>query len=354
MTTQTALACTLAPHGTANALRLTLANPNGEPVTCTRITLHRQAAFADGPLPADETTPTTAEGSDGAGWELNSDSPGRYDLRPRQPATLAPGGRLDIVLTGLRPVHGSARIEITPHTPHPAPQPAPFNVTGPTSTITNFWAEPPNVEKPGDPFTLHWTATAPKPDLTYEICYGNGTRVPVNDTMHGGDNGTWSCPEGIKATTTFALIATSTTHNTTNVSDVRTVAVGVSIPDLTTGALTADGTVSLFSAPVALLPETSREKPAEVAATATTDGLIAACLKPGTASKGAYMRITVTTSNGVTHRAEALAPGGSGPRNLLTPVPNGAKLAIHAATSKGPFTIQATWYPMGHAPLKTT
>ncbi|MER7705708.1 hypothetical protein ABTX81_22800 [Kitasatospora sp. NPDC097605] len=344
MTTAAPLACTLGPHGTADALRLTLTNPTAEPVICTSVTLTSRPAAAVG-------VPSVA--ADDGAWVLSPDGPARHDLRPGRPVTLAPGERLDLVLTGLRPDHGTTRIEITPHTPRPASRAALHTVTGRTETITSFWADPPDVDKAGQPFTLHWHATAPTTGLTYTLCYGDASPVPVDSFTTAAGDGTWTCEAGITATTAFALIATGTEADKT-VTSGRTLTVGVRVPDLVAGGLTADGTVSLLTEPVALLPQTSRTEPFALQGRATTDGLVAAFIQAGTGGKNAHALIVVTAANHVTHRAEATAPAGSGPRNLLTPVPRGATVAVQTGSDAGHYTAQITWYPMGRGPLQTT
>ncbi|MER5743634.1 hypothetical protein ABT097_10205 [Streptomyces sp. NPDC002225] len=361
MTHHAAPTCTLAPHGDTTALRLTLANPTPEPVTCSHVTItHRRASGPEPDRPADHQhePPTASSGT--TNWDLQPAGTARHELRPADPVTITPGTSLDILLKGLRPTQGSTHLEVTCHTTSAATQPPPavFTITGPTEDITSFWAEPADV-KAGTPFTLRWTAKAPKAGLAYTICYGDTAPVPVNSFMKGQD-GTWTCP-GIQKTTAFALLATTTSGNDT-LTSARTLTVGVGVPNLTVGRLSADGTVTLFTRPTPVLPLTTTHEPRNRTHHPTTDGLVAAHIRPGTDCANALLRLRVTTidpdkvdSTGkhltVVHSAETLAPDSNAPRNLLVPVPKGATLAAYTMAAKGSYTAQVTWYPMGTGSL---
>ncbi|WP_274028481.1 hypothetical protein [Streptomyces sp. MMBL 11-1] len=354
MTTPTALTCTLAPHADTRALRLTLINTTAQHATCTQITLTRHTTTVDSPAahaePAPEVTAT-----DGSVWEPHPDGQHRHHLRPSAPTVLAPGARLHLLLDGLRPSQGSARISATPYTPDgAAPQSDPHTVTSGTETITGFWSDTAHVA-PGKDFTLNWTAALPlPPGLKFHLCYGD--QLPIDVTHQtkpdkGAAKGTWTCKEGVQDTTAFALLATHTLNNDT-ITSGRTMAISVSTPNLTTGQLRADGKVALLTEPVTLIDDTKAlGTPQSVEKKAGTDGFIAARIRPVTGGANAFAAVQVTAPNKVAHRAEALSPEATTPRNLLVPVPQGSTLNVQTRTEKGDYLAQVTWYPMGRGSL---
>ncbi|CAL9331111.1 hypothetical protein [Streptomyces sp. enrichment culture] len=353
MTTPTALTCTLAPHADTRALRLTLINTTDQHATCTHITLTRHTTTDDPPTPDTDPAPRVTA-ADGSAWELHPDGQ-HHHLRPGAPAILAPGARLDLLLDGLRPSQGSARISATPHTPDgAAPQPDLHTVTFGTEVITGFWSDTPQVA-PGKDFTLTWTAALPlPPGLKFHLCYGDQLPIDVT-TLTKADKdaskGTWTCKGGVQDTTAFALLATRTVNNDTLTSG-RTMAISVSTPNLTTGQLRADGKVALLTEPVTLIDDSKAlGTPQSVEKKAGTDGFIAARIRPVTGGANAFATIQVTAPNEVAHRAEALSPEAATPRNLLVPIPQGSTLNVQTRTEKGDYLAQVTWYPMGRGDL---
>ncbi|MER7468379.1 hypothetical protein [Streptomyces sp. NPDC097981] len=338
-------------------LRITMANPGPDPVTCGTIAL--TLPTGDGREALTATPETITAHTDDVGWSAEHRGDGVFHMRPASPGTqLKPGARLVVTLAGVavnRTV-GTVTLGVSEGAVEGdgpggllrrgASDALRLAKAAPNAMLEDF--RPDRVVVPnGETVTLTWKCEV-GPD--YEIFYGDQRR-PVNGFIDAGGNGSWTSP-ALTTATAFMLLG-STERDGVPVTYGLTTAVTVDMPDLEVGDLEANGTVRLFGQAQEVDWGTESEPRSYVA---DTDGLITGYIKTTLDGAPAHLNVFVTPPNlrrqkFATQSWDARGGTDNQEASLFVPVPRGSAVRVVRKGDEN-FTAALTWFPFGTGPLR--
>ncbi|MGK5543410.1 hypothetical protein ACSNOH_01510 [Streptomyces sp. URMC 127] len=338
-------------------LRIVVSNPGRHALACDKIMLTMPVGKgADDVSDAPDQLRLSAEAD---AWALTSVGNGRFELVPTGPGAagrLEPGARLVLPLTGVNPnsLPGAALLTTDVHwrtdtTTHLETAGFRMLKADRTDYISSFTASASGIDR-GHTVTLTWKGRPKAGRPPYWLYIGTKLPQKVDQAPHmdADGNGRFG-PLTLTETTAFMLLV-ETKDAGGALTYGKTLAVTVRNPDLVVGELSSNGTVMLMGKPTSLLNTLSGDKAFARTYTASTDGMIAACLERGDGSAPANLTAVVSApggSGGAGHTTRACARTLKSPENALVPVPKGATVELGVNAESGTYAAQLTWYPMG-------